>query len=210
MIIRSANTRGLLNYSWIKSRRTFSNNSYWDPRYMKWGNVKVINDDIQQPNNCVPNHEHKNYDILGYIVEGELEHTDSLGNSCRAIAGQIQHMWCGSSIWHTEACVSQIPARYLQLWIIPKNEYLNTPPYYNIIDKSLDFGPILIDLHQDIQIKAGILTNSITTSNSYLYIIAGSCEINNIVLNEGDGVELTSLIMINPIDQPHILLFENV
>ena len=100
MKIRPANTRGEMKKSWITSLRTFSNNDYWDPRYMNWNCVKVINDDTQQPGGMVPNHEHKNYDILGYVVEGELEHTDSLGNVNRARARQNvvsaihQHVIC--------------------------------------------------------------------------------------------------------------------
>ena len=78
--------------SWITSLRTFSNNDYWNPRYMNWGSLKVINDDTQQPGGCVPTHEHKNYDIFGYIVSGTLKHTDSLGNNVVAQAGQIQHI----------------------------------------------------------------------------------------------------------------------
>jgi redox-sensitive bicupin YhaK (pirin superfamily) len=138
MKLRPANTRGKMKRSWIESLRTFSNNDYWNPKYMNWNCVKVINDDTQQPGGMVPNHEHKNYDILGYVVEGELEHTDNLGNVVRAQAGQIQHMWCGKSIWHTERCVGDTPARYLQIWITP-NRDLNTEPFYNIYNKSAKF-----------------------------------------------------------------------
>ena len=209
MKIRSANTRGFLDAGWITSSRTFSNNSYWDPRYISWGNLKVINDDVQQPGNQVPNHEHKNYDILGYMVEGELEHTDSLGNTIRAVPGQIQHMWCGSSIWHTEASVGTVPARYLQLWITPKQQYVDTAPYYEIIDKDLNFGPIIVDLKQDLQISAGILTNTITTTNSYLYVVSGTCTVNGVELHQGDGAELDSATII-PINSTHLILFETL
>ena len=201
-------TRGHLQAGWIESRRTFSNNSYWDPKYTNWGNLRVINDDVQQPGNMVPNHEHKNYDILGYMVAGELEHKDSLGNVNRAVPGQIQHMWCGSSIWHTEASVGSVPARYLQIWITPKQQYVDTTPYYEIIDKDLNFGPIIVDLKQNLQISAGVLTNTITTTNSYLYVVSGTCTVNGVELHQGDGAELDSATII-PINSPHLLLFEN-
>ena len=173
---------------------------------MNWNCVKVINDDTQQPGGMVPNHEHRNYDILGYVVEGELEHTDSLGNTNRAIAGQIQHMWCGSSIWHTERCIGDTPARYLQLWITPRRE-LNTKPYYKIIDKGPEFGPILADFKQDITVSGGILTEDYTVNNAYLYVVEGSCMVNGITLSRGDGAELASETII-PLDDTHILLFE--
>ncbi len=206
MVIRPANTRGVMRKSWITSLRTFSNNDYWDPKYMNWNCLKVINDDTQQPGGFVPNHEHKNYDILGYIVEGELEHTDSLGNINRASAGQIQHMWCGSSIWHTERCIGDTPARYLQLWITP-NRDLNSRPMYQIIDKGLEFAPIIVDFKQDITVKGGILSTEYTTKKSYLYIVSGNCTVNGVILNAGDGCELENETII-PSHSNHILLFE--
>ena len=209
MKIRPANTRGFLDVGWIKSRRTFSNNSYWDPKYMNWGNLKVINDDVQQPGNMVPNHEHRNYDILGYLVEGELEHTDSLGNVQRARPGQIQHMWCGKSIWHTEASVGSVPARYLQLWITPKDSLKDSNPYYKIIEKDPDtYGKIAVDLQQDMTISAGWIRNNTTikTSNAYLYVVEGTVQGNNFDLQEGDGAELDSDLTAS--FNAHIILFE--
>jgi redox-sensitive bicupin YhaK (pirin superfamily) len=175
---------------------------------MNWGNVRVINDDVQQLGNMVPNHEHRNYDILGYMVEGELEHIDSLGNTARAVPGQIQHMWCGSSIWHTEASVGTVPARYLQLWITPKGQYRDTEPYYEIIEKSPEFGPIAVALKQDMTVSAGILTNTVIVGAGYIYMVKGTCFVNGVKLNEGDGAEFTSAEL-KPVRGPHLLLFEN-
>lgn len=206
MKLRPANTRGRLKKSWIESLRTFSNNDYWNPKYMNWNCLKVINDDTQQPGGMVPNHEHKNYDILGYVVEGELEHTDSLGNVTRAKAGQIQHMWCGKSIWHTEKCIGDTPARYLQLWITP-NRNLNSNPSYQVIDKGPEFAPILVEFNQDITVRGGILSTEYTTGKSYLYVVSGTCMINGQTLSQGDGAELYNETII-PIDNPHLLLFE--
>ena len=209
MKIRPANTRGFLDAGWITSSRTFSNNSYWDPLYMNWGNLRVINDDVQQPGNMVPNHEHRNFDILGYLVDGELEHKDSLGNTARARPGQIQHMWCGSSIWHTEASVGTVPARYLQIWITPLQEHVNTDPYYEIINKGPEFGDLGIALKQSMQIRGGILSNPITTKSAYLYVVSGTCQVNGTMLSEGDGAELDAETII-PVDNTHIILFEPV
>ena len=209
MKIRPANTRGFLDVGWIQSRRTFSNNSYWDPKYMNWGNLKVINDDIQQPGNMVPNHQHRNYDILGYLVEGELEHKDSLGNTVRAVAGQIQHMWCGKSIWHTEASVGSVPARYLQIWITPRVTLRDSDPYYEIIDKDTGiFGPVDIDLKQRMRIQAGWLdgTHTLNISNAYIYVVSGTVKGNGFELNEGDGAELSSNLTAD--FNAHIILFE--
>jgi len=206
---RPAATRGYLNAGWIESRRTFSNNSYWDPRYQGWGNLRVINDDVQQPGNCVPNHEHRNYDILSYVVEGELEHQDNLGNTVRARPGQIQHMWCGKSMWHTEASVGNVPARYLQIWITPQVTLRDTEPYYKIVKKNPNvYGPITVDLKQDMRITAGVLTgtHTLNTSNAYIYVISGTVKGSNFTLCEGDGAELDSDLTAN--FNAHIILFE--
>ena len=210
MKIRPANTRGYLNVGWIESRRTFSNNSYRDPRYTNWGSLRVINDDVQQPGNMVPNHEHRNYDILSYVVAGELEHRDSLGNTVRARPGQIQHMWCGKSIWHTEASVGEVPARYLQIWITPRVTLRDSDPYYEIIDKDpAVFGPVDIDLKQRLQIQAGWIRETKTLNiqdKTYIYVVQGTIIGSNFELNEGDGAELDADLTAD--FNAHILLFQ--
>jgi quercetin 2,3-dioxygenase len=210
MKIRRADTRGILDAGWIKSNRSFSNNSYWDNRYQKWGNLRVINDDIQQPGNCVPNHEHCNYDILSYVISGELEHTDSIGNVVRARPGNIQHMWCGKSIWHTEASVGANAARYLQIWITPISEYFNTSPSYELIDKSPTvYGVIPVNLKQDMIINAGWLKGDhqlLINNRAYLYVIEGSIIFGEHVIFEGDAVELSSSI--SGRFNAHIIMFE--
>ena len=207
--IRPASTRGIYNAGWIVSRRTFSNNSYYHPKYMNRGSLKVINDDVQQPGNKVAWHEHKNLDILGYLVAGELEHVDSTGKVIRAKRGQIQHMWCGKSIWHTEASIGIEPARYLQLWITPKKEHIDSKPYYECVDKDLAFGDVPVTLHQDTRVRAGVLSEPVSTENSYLYVVEGSCSVDGVVLNEGDGADIVSGT-ISPGSDSHILLFENI
>jgi len=177
---------------------------------MGWGNLKVINDDVQQPGNMVPNHEHNNFDILGYLIEGELEHTDSLGNVSRARPGQIQHMWCGRSIWHTEASVGSVPARYLQIWIIPKNEYIGSEPHYEIIDKPIEqYGDIAVDLKQDFSISAGELSGTHTlpvANRGYLYVIEGTVTGSGFNLNAGDGAELDEDLTAD--FSAHVILFK--
>ena len=209
MKIRPASTRGVIANSWISSRRTFSNNAYFNNEYMGWGNLRVINDDVQQPGNMVPSHEHKNFDILGYMVAGELEHWDSTGIRNRAAPGQVQHMWCGSSIWHTEASIGSIPARYLQIWIIPKDEFRNTEPYYEVIDRPENFTKLNIDIKQDLQIQCGWI-REIKTLNiqnkAYLYVVEGNVKGSDFELNEGDGAVLTGDLTAN--FNAHIILFE--
>lgn len=209
MKVRYPNTRGVLKNNWIESRRTFSNNSYWDPKYMNYYKIHVLNDDILYPGKMVPKHQHKNYEILGYIVYGKLEHEDSIGNKVEASTGQIQYMSCGSSIFHTEKCISEYPARYLQIWIEPNIK--NTSPSYSIINKSPSFGEVELIIKQDISIKSGKLNglNSLNIiNNGYLYIISGSVIINNEELIEGTGIELNNEELYANFIDSHIILFE--
>jgi redox-sensitive bicupin YhaK (pirin superfamily) len=119
-------------------------------------------------------------------------------------------MWCGSSIWHTEASVGSVPARYLQLWITPKKELENTQPYYKIIAKDPQtYGLIAVDLKQDMRITAGWIRgqNTINIANKgYLYIVEGAVTGNNFTLNEGDGAELYADITAD--FNAHVILFE--
>lgn len=207
MKIRPSHTRGILtSQSWIQSRRTFSNNSYKDPQYINCGSLVALNDDILWPGHTIPKHEHKNLDILGCMVDGELEHWDSTGVLGRAAPGKVQHMWCGSGIWHTEKCVSPTSARYLQIWITPKEK--NTAPYYELIDKSSEFGPIYANLKSDCTVSAGVLNGTYTSNRGYMYLISGSCLANGVRLCEGDGAELTETTVIES-ESGHIILFEN-
>jgi redox-sensitive bicupin YhaK (pirin superfamily) len=220
---RAANTRGYLNPGWIQSRRTFSNNSYWNPRYMNWGVLEVINDDILQPGHTVPKHEHKNMEILGYIVNGPCHHWDSLGNKCLAESGSVQRMSSGSSIWHTESNQTDQPIRYLQLWIRPS--VTNTPAEYTQQHFSREqklntfcliaskVGPIVIK--QQAQVWAGIFTEDYVQRldpqrRYYLYLVLGSATVNDIDINEGDGIaiEKSDGISVTKSNNAEILLFE--
>ena len=91
--LRPSVTRGFLKTDWIESRRTFSNNSYYNKNYINYYNLEVINDDILQPKNKVPWHQHKNMEIFGYIVDGIATHTDSLKNNTSAKVNDIQFMF---------------------------------------------------------------------------------------------------------------------
>ena len=120
-------------------------------------------------------------------------------------------MWCGKSIWHTEASIGSVPARYLQIWIIPKNEYRDTDPYYEIVDKDLAFGPLAIGLHQDFKIRCGTINDvrQLTIDNrAYIYVVSGSVIGDGWQLEEGDGAELDSGVFTAEFVGSHVILFE--
>jgi hypothetical protein len=211
MIIRPASTLGHLDVGWISSKRTFSNNSYWDPRYKRWKSLRVINDDCQQPGNVVPKHRHDAFDILGYMISGHLKHWDSLSNITHAYPGQIQHMHCGSGIYHTESSLGPEPARYLQIWVINPDfeQAVKEEPYYQLLEKGTEFGPLPVTFKSGMKISGGILDgqHTLPTRSAYIYIVSGTVNGNGFTLTENDGAELDS-DLIADFNNCHLLMFE--
>ena len=220
IVHRPANTRGNPRAPFINSYRTFSFPSYYDSRYMNFSDLQTINDDRVHYAWQVPWHEHKNMEIFGYVIEGSSHHVDSLGNDVEVPAGAVQRMSAGSGISHTEGNTTNIPNRYLQLWIRP-NEFDTEPrhDWYQFAreDKLNKFCNITekLPIKQDARLLAGIFTEDFSypldiNRQYYLYVVNGTATINNIDLIEGDGLSFskeTSITLINP-NQTEIIVFD--
>ena len=132
--IRASGDRGHTQTPWLNSRHTFSFGSYYDPRYLGFSDLRVINDDVVAPAEGFGTHPHKNMEIITVVLDGELEHRDSMGNRGVIKAGEIQKMSAGSGITHSEMNPSlNNPVHFLQIWIEPniddvKPEYMQTAP----------------------------------------------------------------------------------
>jgi redox-sensitive bicupin YhaK (pirin superfamily) len=220
---RNPNTLGHLKEDWIETYRTFSNNSYYDPNYIHYSDLEVINDDRVQPRNCVPIHQHCDMEILGYIIDGPCYHNDNLHNYGEVPSGCVQRMSSGSGIWHTEGNLSEKPIRYLQIWLRPNKH--NFPAQYDVMqftreDKLDKFCPIASDtgpihINSDAKVFAGIFTKNHTlylntNRRYYMYIISGTATINGIVSYElgGFAIENESNLEITDPDNSEILLFD--
>ena len=164
--------------------------------------------------------EHKNMEIFGYVVEGSSHHVDSLGHDVEVPAGAVQRMTSGRGIWHTEGNTTDIPNRYLQLWIRPN--VINTEPiheWYQFTkeDKLNKFCDITekLPIKQDAKFLSGIFTEDFNYEISpdrkyYLYVISGKLIINGIELIEGDGLSFIeeNEIKIQPHEETEIILFD--
>jgi len=187
---------------------------------MNFSDLQTINDDRVQPGNHVPEHEHKNMEIFGYVVEGTCRHTDSHGQILDLPAGTVQRMSAGSGIRHTEGNASDMPNRYMQLWIRPN--VLDTEPvheshYFSREEKLNTFCDITkkLPINQDARLLAGIFTEDYTfelASNRryYLYIVLGTAMVNGRPLIEGDGLAFISEteISITQADDSEMILFD--
>jgi quercetin 2,3-dioxygenase len=211
MQIRPANTRGQVRPSrtgLLTSYRSFSFEGYRDPRFINWGPIKTINDDRTEPGFVTTWHEHKDLDILSYVVQGEVYHLDNLGNEVVAVSGQVQHMWCGDSIWHSEANKGTETNRYLQIWITHA-ELADPVPKYQLVNRNKEFSKLDINFKNPcIEVWAGEFIGTFITQNSYMLVLEGSCLVNGELLEAGDAVETEDPITVISENTAHLLLFE--
>lgn len=215
MKIRRNSERGYIPHSRLgednfESYRSFSFEGYQDPRYDCWGPIRTINDDRADPGFITSYHEHKGLDILSYVVKGQVHHKDNLGNELQAQERQVQWMSCGSGIWHTEGNTSDKPNRYLQIWIMPNKIAPTWQPKYTLITREPGFAKLPLELQNtELDIWAGNLSQVMGIQNSYLLVLEGTCKVGDTILTEGDSIDTEgNYVIIEPIETPHLLLFE--
>src|SRR5437764_14433058 len=123
--IRPGQERGGGDHGWLNTRHTFSFDQYYDPRFMGFRALRVINEDVVAPSAGFPTHPHRDMEIITYILEGKLEHKDSLGTGSIILPGDGQRMTAGRGIRHSELNPSQTdPVHLLQIWILPEKNGL--------------------------------------------------------------------------------------
>lgn len=208
--IRMAQQRGMANLGWLRSSHSFSFADYFDPEHMQFENLRVINEDIVAAGGGFPNHPHRDAEIFSYVLEGTLEHKDSLGNGSTVKAGGVQYMSAGSGVTHCELNPSKNePAHFLQIWLLP-NEKGGTARYDTLdIEPSAKNGKLKLFLSRDgrdgsmpIKSDADIYAatldadQSITTvleagHKAWIQMAKGSMTVNGKHLHEGDGLSIS-------------------
>jgi redox-sensitive bicupin YhaK (pirin superfamily) len=204
MMVRKSNERGFFDHGWLKSYHTFSFADYFDSNFMGFGHLRVINDDIVDANTGFPMHPHKNMEIITYILEGSLTHSDNIGNKEDINTGQVQIMSAGRGIVHSEWNNGNKPCHLLQIWI--KTNNLNTEPSYKIytpdhLEKwaliaSGDEGDKTFHIQQDAKIyviDSGSLSNILIpdmSGNIWIHVATGNAKVMNVELSNGDAIGL--------------------
>jgi redox-sensitive bicupin YhaK (pirin superfamily) len=214
MKIRLNETRGRISSprtNKIVSYRSFDCMSYRAPEYPSWHAVDTINDDRTAPGFITAWHNHMGLDILSYVIEGLVEHRDSLHNHRVAGPGQIQHMSCGSGIWHTESNPGPHNNRYLQIWLRPAQRFLE-PPKYTLITRPHEFSPITADLyHPQVTVWAGWLVQDRIIVNSYVLVLEGFIYANDTMLYEGDALDTEDdTVTVSVLSPAHVVMFQRI
>ena len=227
--MRLSQERGAAHHGWLQSKHSFSFADYWDPKQVGFSDLLVINDDTVSPSKGFGTHPHRNMEIISYVLEGALEHKDSMGTGSVIIPGDIQLMSAGSGVAHSEFNHSaQENVHFLQIWIVPNK--VNTTPGYQQIniapeDKrgklhlmiSEQGGDKTIAVKQDIRIYAGLFNGDESAEFTipedryvYLHVAKGSLLVNGQLFNTGDAARIREggTLSFSGGDQAEILLFD--
>ncbi len=210
--IRDRNTRGHTDMGWLDSRHTFSFGGYMDPAHMGFRTLRVINDDRVIPGAGFPTHGHRDMEIISYVVDGALEHKDSMGNGSIIRPGDVQRMTAGTGVSHSEFNPSDTEgARFLQIWIVPEKTGL-TPGYeqkqFPVADRtdvlrlvaSRDGRDGSVTIHQDGDIYAAVLSEDGEVTHAFgedrhgwVQVVRGVVELDGETLREGDGAAINAV-----------------
>jgi len=227
--LRRAAERGHADHGWLDTWHTFSFSDYYDPRFMGFGALRVINEDFVAPGRGFPTHAHRDMEIITYVLQGALEHRDSLGTGSVIRPGEVQRMSAGSGVTHSEFNGSRDePVHFLQIWLLPAKG--GVAPGYE--QKKFDFadrrGKLRLlaspggkdgslSINQDALVYGALVDGAEQVSfelppkrNAWVHVAQGSVELNGKRLEAGDGAAISGerTLLLNGGQQAEVLLFE--
>ena len=206
--IRKAEDRGRTQIGWLDSRHSFSFGHYYDPGHMGFGPLRVINEDRVTPGAGFPRHAHENMEILSYVLEGALEHKDSLGTGSVIRAGDLQRMSACTGIEHSEFNHSKTePVHFLQIWLLPEARGIEPGYEQRSFAPEVDGGPVLaasrngregsLTVHQDADLYLFALKKGQDMSHAlargrraWLQTVRGALTLGGKRLKAGDGAAI--------------------
>lgn len=227
--LRPGNERGHANHGWLDSYHTFSFANYYDPQHMGFRALRVINEDWVQPSAGFGAHSHRDMEIITYVLEGALEHKDSLGTGAIIMPGEAQRMSAGTGITHSEFNHSKSESVHLlQIWIIPDQQGLQpsyeqrTFPLEEKLGKlrliaAKDGREGAVTIHQDVDLYTSVLEPGNQVSHhlkpnryAWLQVARGEATLNGHALKAGDGVAVgeAESLQISTDTEAEILLFD--
>jgi redox-sensitive bicupin YhaK (pirin superfamily) len=227
--VRKSASRGRANLGWLDSHHTFSFSQYYDPNYMGFRALRVINEDRVSPGVGFDTHGHRDMEIITYVLEGALEHKDSIGTGSIIRPGEVQRMSAGTGILHSEFNHSSSHSVHLlQIWLLPQTKGLTpsyeqqqtnlkqTPGQLKLIASPLG-GEGTLKVHQDVNLYAAVLSKGDrirhtfnTDRQGWLQVARGQVILNQIPLQAGDGAAISheSEVVLTATQDTEILLFD--
>ena len=227
--IRKASERGHADHGWLNSWHTFSFADYYDPKHMGFRSLRVINDDRVQPGMGFNTHPHRDMEIISYVLEGALEHRDSMGNTSVIRPGEVQRMSAGTGITHSEFNHSKSElVHFLQIWILPSTNGL-TPGYEQKFFADEEKKGVLrliassdgrngsVTMHQDANLYSALVEGGEEIAYTipagrhvWLHVAQGSVVVNGYKLSAGDGLAATEeqQLLIAGDTKAEVLLFD--
>jgi quercetin 2,3-dioxygenase len=226
MKLRKSGSRGHANHGWLDSYHTFSFASYHDPQFMGFRALRVINEDSVQPSMGFGTHSHKDMEIITYVLNGALEHKDSMGNSSIIYAGDVQRLSAGTGITHSEFNHSETDlVHFLQIWILP--DLLNISPSYDqkafTHDQKLDQLRLIVSpdgkensiaVQQDVNIYAAVISQAEiiytipSNRHGWLQVAQGEASVNGQSLAAGDAIACETAETLTVTGNAEILIFD--
>lgn len=205
--IRTSESRGQVDLGWLQSKHSFSFGHYYDPQHMGLSVLRVINDDVVAPGQGFGTHGHQDMEIISYVIDGALEHKDSMGNIYVVPAGDVQRMSAGTGVTHSEYNHSkEQDVNFLQIWIKPKSKGIEPGYEQQTIEQRGQLTPLVtpngadgsLSMHQDASIYQLVLSKgeSIELATNarlgYLHLVSGSIEVNGQSFSAGDAFGVDS------------------
>src|SRR5512135_3041971 len=227
--VRKSGDRGHADHGWLLTYHSFSFADYYDPQQMGWGKLRVINEDRVQPGMGFGTHGHKDMEIISYVLEGELQHRDSMGNGTVIRPGDVQRMSAGTGVQHSEFNPSpRMLVHFLQIWILPDSigiEPSYEQKFFAPEDKrvrlrlvaSRDGREGSVSIHQDADVYASLLSPGEQVSHriasgraAYLHLVRGTASLNGTQLKIGDGakIEAEQDLVVAASEESELLLFD--
>jgi len=226
--VRKANDRGHAQHGWLDSFHTFSFADYYDPAHMGFRALRVINEDRVAPGQGFGRHSHRDMEIISYVLDGGLEHRDSMGTGAVIRPGDVQRMSAGTGVTHSEMNASRSePVHFLQIWIMPNKRV--APSYeqkaFTREDKadrlrlvaSPDGRDDSVTVHADAMLYAGVFAPGRTAEHplapgrhAWVHVVSGKVRVNGTELSTGDaaGLASESLVRIESLDASELLVFD--
>ncbi len=229
--LRKAEDRGHAEHGWLTSHHTFSFAGYYDPRHMGFGPLRVINDDTVDGGGGFPPHQHRDMEIISYVIEGGLEHRDNMGNGSVIRPGDVQRMSAGTGVVHAEYNASKTErVHFLQIWLMPRARGLPAGYEQKTFGDEEKRGRLRlvaspegeegsVRIQQDARLYATVLgegqrvTHEIPEGRlGWLHVVKGEVSLNGTALSAGDGVAITGAeqLSLSSSSEGEALLFDMI